>query len=110
MRVRRVGTPQVTYPDKTDSGDALESLTGYRAGEGGGPTDVDPAFTALREARDETGADLVSLVRAFRTPENAGCGIAWLIGGDETGLIQADEPFGYSVVSDRKSTRLNYSH
>src|SRR3546814_498452 len=100
MRVRLVGTQQVTYPDNTDNGDALESLTGYRAGEGGGPIDVDPAFTALREARDETGADLVSLVRAFRTPENAGCGIAWLIGGDETGSIQADEPFGYSVVSD----------
>src|SRR3546814_19578736 len=60
MRVRLVGTQQVTYPDNTDNGDALESLTGYRAGEGGGPIDVDPAFTALREARDETGADLVS--------------------------------------------------
>src|SRR3546814_15739569 len=99
MRVRLVGTQQVTYPDNTDNGDALESLTGYRAGEGGGPIDVDPAFTAPREARDETGADLVSLVRAFRTPENAGGGSAWLIGGDENGIIQADEPFGYSVVS-----------
>lgn len=100
MRVRLVKTLQVNYPDNTDNGDALESLTGYRAGDDGGPIDVDPAFKALREARDETGADLVSLVRAFRTPENAGCGIAWLIGGGETGIVQADEPFGYSVVSD----------
>src|SRR5690606_10952273 len=42
----------------------------------------------------------VSLVRAFRTPESDGCGIAWLIGGDETDIVQADAPFGYSVVSD----------
>src|SRR3546814_528689 len=97
MRVRLVKTLQVNYADNTDNGDALEKLTGYRAGTGGGPIDVDPAFTALRAARDETGADLVSLVRAFRTPENAGCGIAWLIGGGETGIVQADAPF------DRKS-------
>lgn len=100
MRVRLVDTLQVNYADDTDNGEALEALTGYRAGEDGGPIDVDPAFTALREARDESGADLVSLVRAFRTPENAGCGIAWLIGGDESGIVQADAPFGYSVVSD----------
>src|SRR3546814_12206531 len=47
---------------------------------------------------DVCSSDL--LVRAFRTPENAGCGIAWLIGGGETGIVQADAPFGYSVVSD----------
>src|SRR3546814_2862274 len=46
---------------------------------------------------DVCSSDL--LVRAFRTPENAGCGIAWLIGGGETGIVQADAPFGYSVVS-----------
>src|SRR3546814_12029278 len=91
--------PMSTRPDTR-----VPYTTLFRSGEGGGPIDVDPAFTALREARDETGADLVSLVRAFRTPENAGCGIVWLIGGDETGIIQADEPL------DRKSTRLNSSH
>src|SRR3546814_2585442 len=65
MRVRLVGTQQVTYPDNTDNGDALESLTGYRAGEGGGPIDVDPAFTALREARrsEEHTSELQSLMR-----------------------------------------------
>src|SRR5690606_14671805 len=100
MRIRLVRTLQVTYPDNTDNGDALEKLTGYQAGSGGGPITPDPAFNALREMRDEVGADLVSLVRAFRTPENAGCGIAWLIGGGQTGIVQADAPFGYSVVSD----------
>ncbi len=100
MRVRLVKTLQVNYADNTDNGDALEKLTGYEAGTDGGPITPDPAFNALRAARDETGADLVSLVRAFRTPENNGCGIAWLIGGDESGIVQADAPFGYSVVSD----------
>ncbi|GAB3307687.1 FG-GAP-like repeat-containing protein [Luteimonas notoginsengisoli] len=100
MRVRLVKTLQVNYADNTDNGDALEKLTGYKAGTDGGPITPDPAFNALRAAREETGADLVSLVRAFRTPENNGCGIAWLIGGDESGIVQADAPFGYSVVSD----------
>jgi len=100
MRVRLVKTLQVNYADNTDNGDALEKLTGYKSGTDGGPITPDPAFNALRAARDEVGADLVSLVRAFRTPENAGCGIAWLIGGDQSGIVQADAPFGYSVVSD----------
>ena len=100
MRVRLVKTMQVTYPDDTDNGDALEKLTGFEGGEDGGPIDVDPAFEALREARDEVGADLVSLVRAFRTPQNAGCGIAWLIGGNQSDIVRGDAPFGYSVVSD----------
>jgi hypothetical protein len=100
MRVRLVKTLQVNYADNTDNGDALEKLTGYKAGTGGGPITPDPAFNALRTARDESGADLVSLVRAFRSPENNGCGIAWLIGGDESGIVKEDAPFGYSVVSD----------
>lgn len=100
MRARLVKAVQVTFPDNTDNGDALEKLTGYKAGDNGGEITPDPAFDALRAARDESGADLVSLVRAFRTPENQGCGIAWLIGGDQTGISEADAPFGYSVVSD----------
>lgn len=101
MRVRMVGALKVpNYPDNTDNGDALEKLTGYKSGSGGGPIATDPAFNALRAKRDELGADLVSLVRAFRTPENNGCGIAWLIGGNKTGIETGDEAFGYSVVSD----------
>ncbi|MGV8932638.1 MAG: FG-GAP-like repeat-containing protein [Luteimonas sp.] len=100
MRVRLVKTLAVSYPDNNDNGDTLEKLTGYKSGSGGGPTTPDPAFNALRAARDASGADLVSLVRPFRTPENNGCGIAWLIGGAQSGIEQSDAPFGYSVVSD----------
>lgn len=97
-RVRLVHTMQVNFPDNTDNGDALEKLTGYKSGTGTIP--VDPAFAALRAARDQYGADLVSLVRRFNTPENDGCGIAWLIGGGQSGIDSGDAPFGYSVVSD----------
>ncbi|GAA3931484.1 reprolysin-like metallopeptidase [Luteimonas lutimaris] len=100
MRIRLVKTLKVNYADDTDNSDALQKLTGYEAGEDGGPIDVDPAFKELREMRDEVGADLVSLVRAFRTPQNNGCGIAWLIGSEQSGISAQDEPFGYSVVSD----------
>lgn len=95
--VRLVGTQQVTYADATDNGDALEKLSGQTQS---GPTTPDPAFAALRAARDTLGADLVVLLRDFRTPQNNGCGIAWLIGSGQTGIEQADAPFGYSVVSD----------
>lgn len=97
-RVRLVHTLQVNFPDNTDNGDALEKLTGYKSGTGDVPPD--PAFSALRAARDQYGADLVSLVRKFNTPENDGCGIAWLIGGGQSGIDSGDARFGYSVVSD----------
>jgi peptidyl-Asp metalloendopeptidase len=97
-RVRLVHAMQVSYPDATDNGDTLEKLTGYKSGSG--YTTPDPAFTALRNARETYGADLVTLVRKFNTPENDGCGIAWLIGGGLTTITQGHEYFGYSVVGD----------
>ncbi|WP_229792503.1 reprolysin-like metallopeptidase [Cognatilysobacter bugurensis] len=97
-RVRLVHTLQVSYADNTDNGDALEKLTGYKSGTGW--ITADPAFSALRAARDQYGADLVSVVRKFNDPENDGCGIAWMIGGGGSRVDTGDEPFGYSVVSD----------
>lgn len=96
--IRMVHALQVNYPDNSANQAALENLTGYRSGAGQIP--VDPAFAALRAARDQYGGDLVTLVRKFETPENDGCGIAWLIGGGQSGIDSGDAPFGYSVVSD----------
>lgn len=96
-QVRLVRTVSVSYPDATSNDDTLNKLSGFT---GSGSVPVDPAFYALRAARDQYGADLVSLVRRFRTPENDGCGIAWLIGGDQTRIDGNDAPAGYSVVSD----------
>jgi hypothetical protein len=96
---RLVAAVPVTYTDTTSNDDALAKLTGYDANSNSSiPTD--PAFNALRAAREQYGADLVSLVRTFNTPENGGCGIAWLIGGGQSGVAQSDSAFGYSVVSD----------
>lgn len=106
-RVRLVHAMQVSYPDNTSNTSALEALTGFRAPST--RTTPDPAFEALRSARNQYGADLVSLVRQFNTPENDGCGIAWLIGGGQSGIDSSDEYFGYSVVSDGRDagTDLN---
>ncbi|KAB8179326.1 hypothetical protein FKV24_012910 [Lysobacter maris] len=96
--LRLVHSMQVTFPDNTANEDALEKLTGFRAPSTQLPPD--PAFSALRQARETYGADLVALVRKFNDPENDGCGIAWLLGGGQSGITPSDEYFGYSVVSD----------
>jgi len=101
-RIRVVRMVLVNYPDATSNNDALEKMAGYKSGVGAIP--VDPAFGELRSARDQYGADLVSLVRQFRTPENDGCGLAWLIGGGQSGIERNDAPFGYSVVGDGSDT------
>lgn len=96
-QVHVVRMVQVAYPDATTNESALEALTGY--GESG-PITPDPAFNALRAARDQYGADLVTVVRKFSDPENDGCGIAWLIGGGQSGISTSDAGYGYSIVSD----------
>ncbi|MBB1059044.1 reprolysin-like metallopeptidase [Marilutibacter spongiae] len=96
--LRLVHSMQVTFPDNTSNNDALEKLTGFRAPST--QTTPDPAFSALRAARETYGADLVALVRKFNDPENDGCGVAWLLGGGMTGIAPSDEYFAYSVVSD----------
>src|SRR3546814_13837987 len=94
MRVRLVKTLQVNYADNTDNGDALEKLTGYRAGTGGGPIDVEPDFKALREASEETGAELATLVRAFRTTGKAGGRIGVSVGGGKNGYGEGNRSNG----------------
>ncbi|GAB3334418.1 reprolysin-like metallopeptidase [Marilutibacter aestuarii] len=96
--IRLVHSMEVNFPDNTSNNDALSKLTGFQAPST--PKDPDPAFSALRAAREQYGADLVSLVRRFNSPENDGCGVAWLLGGGESGITPSDEYFGYSVVSD----------
>lgn len=100
--VRLVHAMQIGYPDATANKTALEELTGFKAPS----TRTTPAeaFSGLRSARDQYGADLVVLLRRFQEPENGGCGIAWLIGGGRSGIDSSDEFFGYSVVSDGQDT------
>ncbi|MFC5577128.1 FG-GAP-like repeat-containing protein [Lysobacter niabensis] len=100
VRVRLVRTLQVNYVDATDNNVALEELTGYRNGSN---IPVPAALQTLRAAGEASGADLVSLVRSFQ-PQNDSCGIAWLIGAEQTPINQSWAPYGYSVVSDGQYT------
>ncbi|TBR08291.1 MAG: hypothetical protein EPO46_10225, partial [Lysobacter sp.] len=97
-QIRLVRIVPVNYTDANSNQTALEELTGFVAPST--RTTPSAVFSELRAARDQYGADLVSLVRKFNTPENDGCGIAWLIGGGRSGIDRTDEFFGYSVVSD----------
>ena len=98
-KVRLVATVAVNYPDATDNDSTLEKLTGFSTASNS-QIPTDPAFNGLRAARDQYGADMVSLVRSFREPENAGCGLAWLIGGGRRPIDQSDGDFAYSVIGD----------
>jgi hypothetical protein len=99
-QVRLVKAMQVTYTDTNSNDTALEQLSGYKSGSG--PVTPNPAFNALRAAREQYGADLVSLVRDFRDPEQGGCGIAWLLGGGLQGIGPGEgwDELGYSVAGD----------
>lgn len=102
-QARLVATVPVNYPDATSNDTTLEQLTGYSSASNS-RTSPDSAFNALRMARDQYGADMVALVRAFRDPENGGCGLGWLIGGGQQPIDQSDSYFAYSVVSDGHDT------
>ena len=99
MRLRVVHAMSVNYADTTRNRDALQQLTGYNV-DTQQPITPNSAFNALRAARNEYGADLVAFVRRYREPEQDGCGIAWLLGMNASGISTDDEAFGYAVVSD----------
>jgi hypothetical protein len=95
--LRLVHTVQVSYTNTNTNQTALTELTGSN---GSSPVTVPASLAPLRTARDQYGADIAVLVRKFNTPENEGCGIAWLNGAGQTAITSADAAFGYAVVSD----------
>ena len=95
--IRLVGTLQVNYPDTGTNSAALRELTGN---SGSGSVTVPPSLAPLRAAREQFGADLVSLVRTYSF-EHEGCGVAWLLGADEQPITASTHAaFGYSVTSN----------
>jgi hypothetical protein len=100
-QIRLVQTLQVNYTDTNTNDAALDQLTGYNS-DTQQETTPNAAFNALRAAREQYGADLVSLVRPFKDPEQDSCGIAWLVGGGKQTVASDNgwDYFGYSVVSD----------
>ena len=100
-QVRVVHTMQVSYTDLNTNDLALQEMSGYDA-DAGHSVPPSSAFTALRNARETYGADLVTLIRPFKDPEQDSCGLAWLLGGAKQG-IQPNagwDGLAYSVVGD----------
>ena len=106
-QVRLVHSMQVDYPDNNTNDIALAALSGKTSD--GFPGTVDSRFNALRSAREQYGADLVSLVRPFLDPEQDSCGLAWLIGGGLEGvnLPTGSDTYAYSVVGDGEDVNEN---
>ena len=101
--LRVVNAVQVSYTNTNSNQTALSELTGSN---GQSTVTVPASLAPLRTARDQYGADIAILVRKFNTPENEGCGIAWLNGANgannpnQPPITSADAPWGYAVVSD----------
>lgn len=95
--LRIVNTVQVSYTNTNTNQTALQELTGST---GSSPVTVPASLAPLRTARDQYGADIAVLVRKFNTPENEGCGIAWLNGANQTAITSSDAAWGYAVISD----------
>ena len=99
-RVRMVHAMKVSYPDNNDNKVALRALTGSDGKSTPTLNGVDAALRPLHTARDQYGADLISLVRDFQHPEAVSCGVAWLIGGGQSTIHSGYAPYGMSIVSD----------
>ena len=95
--LRIVHALQVNYTNTNTNQTALQELTGST---GSSSVTIPASLAPLRTARDQYGADIAVLVRKFNTPENEGCGIAWLNGANQTAITSADAAWGYAVISD----------
>jgi len=110
-QLRLVHAMQVNYPDATTNRSALFELSGVSCVPASGGQLPDggvsctqvgqpAALQPLIAAREQYGADLVSLVRKFEFPENQSCGIAWMLGGGQSAIDSSSAAFGMSIVSD----------
>lgn len=99
QRIRLVHTMQVSYTDTNDNTKALDDVTGDDGK--GNSLPIPSSLQGVASARTQYGADLVVLLRHFNNAGNNGCGVAWLIGGNQTQIDPSqDNAFGYSVVQD----------
>jgi hypothetical protein len=112
-RIRMVGTVQVSFADNTSNQSTLFQLSGLSCttdangalrtpdtGQSCTPVAAPDALKPLINARNRLGADLVTLVRNFTSPDNGSCGVGWLLGAGQTTITRADAPYGVSIVSD----------
>lgn len=91
LAIRAVGIDATAYADDEgggDNGTALQRMADALAGA----NNVHPAFANLRQRRDQSGADLVSLFWPADIETRGSCGIARLFGGGANS--------GVNVVAD----------
>jgi hypothetical protein len=119
-KVMLVKTLQVDYPDNTQNRATLYALSGLTCtattstgqhylpdmGVNCTAAAVPTALQPLLTARQQYGADLVSLVRNYTVPENQTCGVAWLLGGAQHAIDASSAAFGLSVVSDSSGSQF----
>ena len=101
QQIRLVDTVEVNYPDNTSNQSALDDITGIDSN--GNPVSIPASLQGIASLRTQYGADLVTLIRSFDDSTQGNCGTAWLIGGNQTPITQADYVYGYNVVSDGSS-------
>lgn len=102
LQIRLVHTVQVDYPDDTSNNTALDDITGTDGN--GNSVPIPASLKSIASLRSQYGADLVALLRSYDNSTQGGCGVGWMIGGNETPISPtSDAMFGYSVVSDGSS-------
>ncbi len=99
QQIRLVHTVEVNYPDNTSNDTALDELTGLDPNQN--PVAIPASLQGVASLRVQYGADLVSLIRSYDNATQGGCGIGWLVGGDQHAINPSDDKvWGYNVVSD----------
>ena len=86
LTLRIVGKVKVNSPDDSSPDEVLEALT-----------NAEGVFSNVPDLRDQFGADLVTLIRTLKIPDNKEvyCGYAWLLGSFD----YPQGPNAYSVIS-----------
>lgn len=98
-RVRLAGTMAVNYSDTGANSQVLSDLTNTSSS---GP------LASVRTRRAALGADLASLVRPFLTNGQGGyCGLAYLIGANQSSFTTQSAPYGYSTLGDGEDPSTN---
>jgi peptidyl-Asp metalloendopeptidase len=99
LTMRLVNATQVSYSDTIDNNDALTAISPPKPGT------ATPAIkTQIDALRNQYGADLVALIRPYNQAAHGGCGVAWLLGANQQGIVAGSESFGFALVSDGADT------
>ncbi|MCW5724712.1 MAG: hypothetical protein KIS81_07115 [Maricaulaceae bacterium] len=104
LRARLVHLDQVAASETASNSSTLADLQAGAGTGAAGPNGQD--FSALLAIRNAKGADLVAMLRHFRSPSHVSCGIAYLLGGAAGGnvgnrtITTGSAPLGVSVNSD----------